>query len=81
MNFRSKQVAPSGGGILNQPLKQLQEPSINVAENTKLEKLFGVHLGYPWTSRQIRKIIKKQPHHPTKTFVWVNLLPEVFAGL
>lgn len=81
MNFRHKQVAPSGGEILNHPLQQTWDQYINVAESTKLKKPSVVHLVYPWTSRQIRKIVKKQPHHPTQTFVWVNLLPEVFAEL
>lgn len=45
MNFRSKQIAPSGGEILNQLLQQAWKLCISVAENTKLEKLLGVQLG------------------------------------
>lgn len=44
MNFRRKQVAPSGGEILNHPLQQTWDfyikSILNVAENT-VRKAFG----------------------------------------
>lgn len=53
--------------MLNQLFQRTEDLDVNVAENTKLGKILGVHPVYPWASRQIGKIIKNnlttQPKH------------------